>query len=181
MKDGELVIACYFLFCCFLGAWGIALLLQHIAFKIRYRPGVVFGGKIKYLSGLNIPEQTIMMAVGKKNELILSGVGQEFHISIEKIVSIERLTHSEVHHQIVANTAGAIAGAMVGGALGAIVLGSPSLKKYTVKGKLVVLAHQTENGIQYMLFDGSRYQNTIQSMLRFFKKCKTRRSVRIDL
>jgi len=181
MNDGEWVVLSFLILMCFLGIWGTVVLAQHIAVKIRYRPGVVFGGKIKYLSGLNIPEQTIMMAVGKKEELILAGVGQEFHISMEKILSIERLTHSEVHHQMVSNTAGAIAGAMVGGALGAIILGTPSLEKYTVKGKLVVLAYQTEREIQYILFDGSKCQSTIQNMLRFFRKYKRKLSVRVDL
>jgi len=130
---------------------------------------------------LNIPEQTIMMAVGKKEELILTGVGQEFHISMDKILTIEKLTHSEVHHQMVSNTAGAIAGAMVGGALGAILLGTPSLEKYTVKGKLVILAYQSGSGVQYILFDGFRYLNTIQNMLRFFRKYKRKQNMRVDL
>lgn len=181
MSDAEWVVMYFLLLMFSFGICGTVLLIRHVSVKIRYRPGVVFGGKIKYLSGLNIPEQTIMMAVGKKNELVLAGVGQEFHISVEKIISIERLTHSEVHHQMVSNTAGAIAGAMVGGALGAIILGTPSLEKYTVKGKLVVLAYQNGSGVQYIFFDGSRYQNTIQNMLRFFRKRKKKLSVRIDL
>ena len=181
MSDGELVVLSFLLLMCFLGIWGTAVLVQNISVKIKYRPGVLFGGKIKYLSGLNIPEQTIMRVIWKKNELVLAGVGQEFHLSMEKILSIERLTHSEVHHQMVSNTAGAIAGAMVGGALGAIILGTPSLEKYTVKGRLVVLAYQNGSGVQYIFFDGSRYQNTIQNMLRFFRKRKRKLSVRVDL
>lgn len=172
-----MVILCYAYFV----IYAIVELWKAFALKIKYRPGVKFGGKIRYLSGLNVPEQTVMTVVGKQNEMILVGMGREFHIPMERILTIEKLTHTEVHHQMVSNPGGAVAGAMMGSVLGAIILGSPTLEKYTLKGRLVVLTYRQEENVRYIFFDGSRYQNTIGNMLRNFRKFRKSTNLRVDL
>ena len=172
-----LVILCYVYFF----VYAIVELWKSYAIKIKYRPGVKFGGKIRYLSGLNIPEQTIMTVVGKRDEMILVGMGREFHIPMERILTVERLTHTEVHHQMVSNPGGAVAGAMMGSILAAAILGSPTLEKYTLRGKLVVLTYRQEDNVRYIFFDGSRYQNTIRNMLRNFHQSRKSSNLRVDL
>lgn len=97
-------------------------------------------------AGLNLPSGSICKLYCLHDEFIFEARKQETHLSIRKIQSITMLKNIDIQQQIVSNAGGAIAGAMMGGAIGALIGGVPIDVTAKRRSKSLVITYQGATG-----------------------------------
>lgn len=122
--------------------------------KKRYgKRNLLFWGKYKLASGLNLPEGIPCYVYCLKRSIVVEAASQEFRLPTDRIVTALVMTKTQIQHQYVSSIGGTIAGAMMLGTVGAALGGMA--KKKTIKNntKYLVVAYQGQEDIHYMIFD----------------------------
>jgi len=109
---------------------------------------------VPHTSGLPIGENTLCQLYYSDDKIVIDASGTTFNLMIEKIKSMEIKTDVEIHSQYVSSSGGAIAGAMVFGAIGALIGGrSKEKKSREIKQYLIIMYADNDVEVKYLGFD----------------------------
>ncbi|WP_312280804.1 hypothetical protein [Oscillibacter sp.] len=146
----------------------LAIVFPQIQAQRKYGKGEFkFLGKFKFVSGLNLPQNAKCKVVCLNKKIAVEAIGQEVNLSTEKIINVDILTNTEIQKQYVSSVGGAIAGAMVLGAFGAILGGAATQRNIKINTKYLIFTYRGEDKPEYIIFDAS---NNIASAKRFCKE-----------
>lgn len=161
--------------------WSIVAAVKHTATKIKYRGDYLSGGKVKHTSGLNLPDGTICKLICLKSKMIFSANGQEIILPGEKLVSVEIMSKTEIKKQYVSNPSGALAGALVGGVLGAVVFGTPTKKELRIPRKNLVVTYLKNGDPAFILFDATYNDIYATRIVRDYKYLRKNAAYKTEL
>lgn len=180
--DGEVLVFWTMIFpMCILLFFSVGVLAQNIDMKRRYGPEARCYGKVKYLSGLNLPSGMICKLVCFGDRLLLMANGQELTLSADKLIYVDILSKREITKQYVSNPGGAIAGAMLGGALGAVILGGPTKETLQTTRKNLVITYRNGETPVYILFDASYREGFVRKVMQQYKYLRKNPNLKIEL
>ncbi len=116
----------------------------------------------KHQSGLPLAQDLECNIEYGKDKFIFTASGNIFNLGFEKITDICIKTDEEIQKQYVSSVAGAVAGGLVFGTLGAIVGGRVREKKIKTASYFLIFTYKKNTGIDYISFelycaDGSLY------------------------
>ena len=113
--------------------------------------------ELPHAAGLPVPAGMLCSLHLTERGLAISASGNDFNIAIEKITSITSKTDTEIQKskQYVSSAGGAVAGAMMFGAVGAMIGGRVKEKDTTVKTEThyMVITYKKDDSIDYLLFE----------------------------
>jgi hypothetical protein len=148
----------------------VEFLIPGIRAKKKYgKRNLLFWGKYKLESGLNLPEGITCYVYCLKRFIVIESAAQEFKLPINRVVTATVMTKSQIQHQYVSSIGGTIAGAMSFGTIGAAIGGMARKKTIKNNTKYLVIAYQTQEDICYMIFDVT---NKVSSAKKFQQRFK---------
>lgn len=117
---------------------------------------------VKHQSGLPLAQDAECSIEYGEDKFVFSGSGNIFNLSFNKITDICVKTDEEIQKQYVSSIAGAVAGGMAFGALGAIIGGRVKEKKTKISSHFFIFTYKKDTEIDYISFelycaDGSLY------------------------
>lgn len=107
----------------------------------------------KHLAGLPLSEGCSCRIAAENDGFVFAGGGNEFHLKKNKITDIDVKTDAEIKRQYVSSAGGAVAGGMVFGPLGAIVLGRAKEKKTTTITHFLIFTYRSDQNVDYISFE----------------------------
>ena len=140
-----------------------------------------FFGKLKFISGLNLPQNAKCKVICLNNKIVIESIGQEFNLPTEKIINVDILTNAEIQKQYVSSVGGAIAGAMVLGPFGAILGGVATQRKIKTSTKYLIFAYRSEDKISYIVFDASSNILIAKKFCKEFKELNKKSRINVDI
>lgn len=148
----------------------VEFLIPGIRAKKKYgKRNLLFWGKYKLESGLNLPEGITCYVYCLKRFIVIESAAQEFKLPINRVVTATVMTKSQIQHQYVSSIGGTIAGAMPFGTIGAAIGGMARKKTIKNNTKYLVIAYQTQEDISYMVFDVTRKDSSAKKFQHRFK------------
>lgn len=161
---------------------GIVAITLPACLKSKERnAGGGFTVRLRFAGGLNIFPNTMCKVFCGSEHISITACGQEFCLPNEKLVFVKKMRKTEITRQYVPNAGGAVAGAMIAGPLGALIGGGPSLKKVRMKSRYLVIAYQSEDGVQYILFDAAKNPSMVNKVRNRYRCLNSRPSIRVPL
>jgi len=107
----------------------------------------------KYFAGLPIPENTLCKVYSTPSGIEIVANGQQFNLAKEKIIDVSITTSTEIQKQLVSSVGGAVGGAMLFGAVGALIGGRTKTKDVKQVQSYLIFTYQKESETQYVGFD----------------------------
>lgn len=121
----------------------------------------------KHQAGLPIAEGTVCAIGIKDDKFIISGAGSEFNLNYNKITSIIVNSDAEIQKRYVSSTGGAVAGALMFGAVGAVIGGRTKEKKSIKFEFFMIITYIKDDGdIGYVGFDVTNDVNNAQKHIK---------------
>lgn len=120
-----------------------------------------------HTSGLTAPQNTMSAIKIHDNNIEIECNGVEYNLSNEKITDISTKTDTEITNHFSSSTGGAIAGALMFGAVGAAIGGRNKKKKTAVSKSYLVITYLKGNDIDYIVFDAT---NSFMDAIKFIKE-----------
>lgn len=117
-----------------------------------------------HMTGLPLPQGADCSLCFDEGRLTISGGGQEFRLSYDKVVSIELHTDVDIQKSYVSSVGGAVGGYMLFGELGAMVGGRAKERTSTVEeyyALVTYLKEGTSAGLSFRTMDGALAQEII--------------------
>ncbi len=108
---------------------------------------------MKHVSGLPLSEGSICSILYSDDQLIITGGGNNFHLSIQKITDICIKTDTELQKSYVSSVGGAVGGAVLFGTLGAMIGGRAKEKTITTITNYLIITYIRDNDIDYIGFE----------------------------
>ncbi len=138
--------------------------------KKRYgKRNLLFWGKYKLASGLNLPEGISCYVYCLKRSVVVEAAAQEFQLPTSRIITAVVMTKTQIQHQYVSSIGGTIAGAMMLGPIGAALGGMAQKKTIRNNTKYLVIAYHGQEDINYLIFDVT---NKVPNAKKFQKRFK---------
>lgn len=113
---------------------------------------------VRHQAGLPLAQDAVCTIFYDADRFQITGAGNTFELSYEKLTDISVKTDTEIQKQYVSSVGGAIAGGMVFGPLGAIVGGRAKQKKTTETTYYLIFTYNSDNQICYTSFEISSNQ-----------------------
>lgn len=121
----------------------------------------------KHQAGLPIAEGTICAIGVEDDRFVISGAGSEFNLNYNKITSIIVNSDVEIQKRYVSSAGGAVAGALMFGAVGAIIGGRTKEKKSVKFEFFMIITYIKDDGdIGYVGFDVTDDVNNAQKKVK---------------
>ena len=134
-----------------------------------------------HLAGLPIPEDTICQVYSTPRGIEIVAKGQQFNLAKDKIIDITIKTDTEIQKQVVSSAGGAIGGAMLFGAVGALIGGRPKTKTTRKISNYLILTYQKDATSDYIGFDVSKQKGSAQQFVREFNQSGNKQLFQTDL
>ncbi len=112
--------------------------------------------KYQLMGGLGLPEGTQCTISLYPDQLLISALGQDFHIPAGKVIDASLNTAKEIQKQYVSSLGGAIAGALLLGPIGAVLGGSASQRTIKKNTNMMIFTYLTDTGTNYIIFDAGK-------------------------
>lgn len=141
----------------------------------------LFTGTFPIVEGLPLPEGAKCSVHCLKSRIVIEANGQEFSLPVERLVDVDEMSKTQIQKQYVSDAGGAVAGAMVFGAIGAASWGKPELKTIRNTSSFLVFTYMDADGEQtkYIVFDSTK--KSTSNFTEHFEYLKQREKTRIDL
>lgn len=123
--------------------------------------------KLKHTYGLPVMQNTKCRITGTVKGIQIFAQGTSFMIERNKIVDVSKQKEIQTSTQQVSSAGGAVAGALMFGALGAMVGGRAKSKKITTRTNYLVITYKKDDSIQYIAFE---YLPKAQQLIRAYKQ-----------
>ena len=107
---------------------------------------------LAHMEGLRLAQGTSCVAHYENGMVEIQGGGVRFQLDIGKIMKAEVRTETEIQKAYVSSVGGAVSGAMVFGALGAIIGGRVKEQTSTTSKSFLILTYLEDDEIAYISF-----------------------------
>ena len=140
---------------------------------------------ITSIAGTSVWADDVTDLTNKKNatprgiEIVANG--QQFNLAKDKIIDITIKTDTEIQKQVVSSAGGAIGGAMLFGAVGALIGGRPKTKTTRKISNYLILTYQKDATSDYIGFDVSKQKGSAQQFVREFNQSGNKQLFQTDL
>ena len=125
---------------------------------------------LKHFAGLPIPENTLCQVYSTPSRIEIVANGQQFNLTKEKIIDVSITTNTEIQKQLVSSSGGALGGAMLFGAVGALIGGRTKAKDVKQVKSYLIFTYQKENGTEYVGFDISSDETRARKFVQEFQQ-----------
>jgi hypothetical protein len=127
---------------------------------------------LKHFAGLPIPENTLCQVYSTPSRIEIIANGQQFNLAKEKIIDVSITTNTEIQKQLVSSTGGAVGGALLFGAVGALIGGRTKTKEIKQVKSYLIFTYQKESETEYVGFDISLGGNVAGKFVKEFQQQK---------
>ncbi|MCL2627113.1 MAG: hypothetical protein FWD44_00235 [Oscillospiraceae bacterium] len=119
---------------------------------------------LPHTAGLPVAEKTTCTIYYCEDNIEINASGVQFRLDLSKIHDISIKTDIEIQKQLVSSAGGAVGGAMLFGAFGALMFGR--IKKGQIKtvSHYLIFTYSTDSGVDYIAFElagKNKYVNMI--------------------
>ena len=112
-------------------------------------------GSFKHTAGLPVAEDVFCNLYYCADKIEIQVSGAQFNLDFEKITDISLKTSVDIQKQLVSSAAGAVGGAMLFGAVGALIGGRVKEKQIRDVRTYLIFSYYKENTVDYIAFDVS--------------------------
>ena len=120
------------------------------------------------LHGLPLPKRTVCTIAFAEDLVRIYANGAQFSLPAERVLDVHVQKEQRQHTQYVSSAGGAIAGAKIGGAFGAMLGGRIQPKTIFSVRYLLVLTYQKGAGVSYLAFSIPKGHRRIRRLARHF-------------
>ena len=131
--------------------------------------GLIHELYVNHVNGLPIAEDVGCFIKYYKDKIEITASGTEYNISMDRITDICVKTESEIQQQYVSSAGGAVAGALMFGAVGAIIGGRAKKKKTTKISYFLIITYMKNEEVKYIGFDVSNNYFAANKIVSDFK------------
>lgn len=118
----------------------------------RKRKDPTYAFRLAHIDGLRLAQGTSCVAHYENGMVEIQGGGARFQLDIAKIMKAEVRTETEIQRAYVSSAGGAVAGAMMFGALGAMIGGRTKEQTSSTSKSFLILTYLKNDEIAYISF-----------------------------
>lgn len=115
--------------------------------------GAYHTATLKHTKGLPVPEGTLCRLFLCHDKIVIECNGNKFNLEKSKLTDISMKTDIEIQKQYVSSIGGAVAGAVMFGALGAMIGGRAKEKKSKSINTYLIFTYKKGEGLDYIGFE----------------------------
>ena len=115
---------------------------------------------LSHVDGLPLAQGTPCTALRKEETLEIEGGGAVFRVELNRLTDISVKTDVEIQRAYTSSAGGAVAGAMLFGALGAMVGGRTKKKESRTFEYYLIITYLKDGEVSYISFRASDYRRT---------------------
>ncbi len=130
-----------------------------------------FSTQLKHFNGLALSEGALTWAYWCNDKIQFEANGICFNLPLDKITDISMKSDVEIQKQYVSSAGGAVAGAVMFGALGAMIGGRTKEKTSTQVTQYLIFTYVDNNEVKYIAFE-CIYASKPQQFVNAFKTIK---------
>ncbi len=134
-----------------------------------------------HISGLPIVEDTLCEVYSFPDRLDFKAGTTEITLSKDKITDMSIKTDTEIQNQAVSSVGGAVAGAMLFGAIGAVIGGRAKNKKVKTVTKYLIITYLGDTEPKFIIFDIKNNPQSADKLVKEFQKTDSLSGVKIEL
>ena len=134
-----------------------------------------------HISGLPIVEDTLCEVFSFPDRIDFKAGTTEITLSKNKITDISIKTDTEIQNQAVSSVGGAVAGAMLFGAVGAIIGGRAKDKKVKTVTNYLIITYSNDGDVKFIVFDTKNNPQSADKLVKEFQKSGASSGVKIEL
>lgn len=149
--------------------------------NLRKEKGFICGGLYKHTAGLPIAEGVKCQVLCFNNRIEVRFNSMKFNLDKPKIVDICLKSDIEIQKQYVSSAGGAVGGALLFGAVGALIGGRAKQKQIRNESTYLIITYKNEDEIKYIGFDVTGLKSSANRFVYIFKNSNANRSETIDL
>lgn len=134
-----------------------------------------------HISGLPIVEDTLCEVYSFPDRLDFKAGTTEITLSKDKITDMSIKTDTEIQNHAVSSVGGAVAGAMLFGAIGAVIGGRAKNKKVKTVTKYLIIIYLCDTEPKFIIFDIKNNPQSADKLVKEFQKTDSSSGVKIEL
>lgn len=134
-----------------------------------------------HISGLPIVEDTLCEVYSFPDRLDFKAGTTEITLSKDKITDMSIKTDTEIQNHAVSSVGGAVAGAMLFGAIGAVIGGRAKNKKVKTVTKYLIIIYLGDTEPKFIIFDIKNNPQSADKLVKEFQKTDSSSGVKIEL
>ena len=134
-----------------------------------------------HISGLPIVEDTLCEVYSFPDRLDFKAGTTEITLSKDKITDMSIKTDTEIQNQSVSSVGGAVAGATLFGAIGAVIGGRAKNKKVKTVTKYLIITYLGDTEPKFIIFDIKNNPQSADKLVKEFQKTDSSSGVKIEL
>ena len=134
-----------------------------------------------HISGLPIVEDTLCEVYSFPDRLDFKAGTTEITLPKDKITDMSIKTDTEIQNQAVSSVGGAVAGAMLFGAIGAVIGGRAKNKKVKTVTKYLIITYLGDTEPKFIIFDIKNNPQSADKLVKEFQKTDSSSGVKIEL
>lgn len=115
---------------------------------------------LSHIDGLPLTQGTPCTALRKEEMLEIEGGGAVFRVELNRLTDISVKTDVEIQHAYTSSAGGAVAGAMLFGALGAMIGGRTKKKESRTFEYYLIITYLKDGEVSYISFRAPDYRRT---------------------
>jgi hypothetical protein len=108
-----------------------------------------------HTAGLPVAENTICQVYSYPDRIEINANGTQFNLSKDRITDIATATDVEIQKQYVSSAAGAVGGALLFGAVGALIGGRVKEKRIETVRSYLIFSYEKDGSISHIAFDAT--------------------------
>lgn len=134
-----------------------------------------------HVSGLPIVEEVLCEIFSFPDRLDFKAGTTEMSLSKNKITDMSIKTDIEIQNQAVSSIGGAVAGAILFGAIGAVIGGRSKNKKVKTITKYLIITYTKSGDTDFIIFDIQNNPPSADKLVKEFQKTSSVSGVKIEL
>lgn len=142
--------------------------------------GVSIFALFRHVNGLPLAEDVFCEIHSYPDRYEVISRAMQFSLSKDKVRDVCMKTETEIREQYVSSVGGAVGGAMLFGALGAMIGGRVKKKTDRTLHTYLIITYISEEEIKYIGFDATADWGTVNKLVKEFRERNTE-STRIEL
>lgn len=152
---------------------GIVLIILALKKMLEMKKlGAIWIDRLKHLTGLPIAENVICKSYYTKDNFVVNGANQQFSIANAKISDMTITNSTDIQKSYVSSIGGAVGGAVLFGAVGAMIGGRAKEKTSKVESYFLVITYTSGDETKYIAFDITepKKKASANKLVKLFKK-----------
>lgn len=136
---------------------------------------------LPHTAGLPIPEHTLCQLYSYPDRIEINAKGTQFNLMKSKITDISMTSDMEIQKQYVSSAAGAVGGAMLFGAVGALIGGRVKEKKIKEVHHYLIFTYEKDGSVDYIAFDATASFISAKKFINEFRSSSDGSIKKVDL